>query len=368
MRTLSCLLLSLIIAAGVFAQHVPAPIVTDASGFAHQVKLFQGAEETRYRQLVSPVSVSIPFGSGHLKAESAFMYVQIEDTDGRRDISGPLDTQISGEWRLGNAMITGYANLPSGLDSLDANEAGMVRALTRNDLNFPVKAFGHGLDFGGAITLGKQVGHWAISAGGGYLKRGSYSPFVGVSDYEPGDEVTVTGGVGYTVGGLTLGADLAGKMIRMDRMGGVIVFRNGKQFTGVGSLLYESRVLRLHATVTEIVRLKDVGTRAGAPLYEASDSNGNDLRADGRLEIRPLEGLTVFGEAHFKNLTENAYDPSDELYHGAARLWAYGGGVSVKIGSTEALTVRVMKGDGWINDRSDDVETLNGRVSVRLYF
>lgn len=352
------------------AQPGSPPVETDAGAFAHQLTLKDGVSETRYRQLVSPVSLSIPLVSGSLNVESGFMYLDVEDTTARRDISGPLDTQISAEWNLGKALLTGYANVPTGMDSLDATEAALTRDITRNDLNFPIKSFGQGLDFGGALTIAHQIGHWAVSVGGGYLVRGPYSPFVDVSDYDPGDEVTVTGGATYTTGGWTFGGDVSGKMIRVDRVNGTIQFRNGKQFTAGAAVTYESPLLRLDASIIDIVRLKDLARddSSGALLYEGKDSNGNDLRARGRLDFRPIRGFTVFAEAEYKGITENAYNPGEMLYQGAARLWAYGGGITVKIGRKEALTARVTRGEGWINDRSQDVETLNARISVRLFF
>jgi hypothetical protein len=78
--------------------------------------------------------------------------------------------------------------------------------------------------------------------------------------------------------------------------------------------------------------------------------------------------LTVFGEAQLKDVTENGYEEGDDLYQGAARMWTYGGGVSVTLGGTESLTIRVRQGDGWLNNRLDDVKTLHAHVAVRLFF
>ena len=287
---------------------------------------------------------------------------------GTRDASGPLDTQISGEWNVGRSLFTGYVNIPTGKDSLDTVEADLARGISRNDLNFPIKTFGQGLDIGGALTLAHQVDHWTFSVGGGYVVRGTYAPLATASDYDPGDELTFTTGIGYATGGWTLGLDTAGKLIYVDRLQGAPIFRNGKQFVARGSLSYEGRKLRLDATVTEIARLKNREMIDGALLYEDRDSNGNDLRARGKISLTPLPGITVFGEGEFKDVSENAYDPTSPLFQASARLWAYGGGVSVRLGATEALTIRVIRGEGWLNDRAEDVETLNAHISVRLFF
>jgi hypothetical protein len=368
MKMIGTVVLFLASAGVLCAQPQAAPISTDASAFVHQLKLKNGTEEVRYRQVVSPVTFSVPVALGSVNIQSAYMYIEARDSV-TSDVSGPMDTQITGEWGFGNILFTGYVNAPTGMDSLETSEATLTRDISRNDLNFPIKTFGQGLDWGGALTLAHQVGQWALSVGGGYIVRGPYAPLATVSDYDPGDELTVTAGASYATGGWTLGLDASGKMIRVDRLTGTPVFRNGKQFVGKGSVTYESRMVRLDATLTEIARLKNRAMSTdGALLYEDRDSNGNDLRAFGRLSLRPVTGVTVFGEAHYKDITENAYDPTDALFQGAARLWSYGGGVSIKIGSSEALTLRLIRGEGWINDQSEDVETLNARVSFRLFF
>jgi hypothetical protein len=88
------------------------------------------------------------------------------------DASGPLDTQVTGEWTFGRIALSGYANIPTGTDSLDATESGLARVMSRNDFDFPIKTFGQGLDVGGALTFGHRVENWAFSGGGGYIVRG----------------------------------------------------------------------------------------------------------------------------------------------------------------------------------------------------
>jgi hypothetical protein len=130
------------------------------------------ATEKRFRQAVSPVSLSFPLLTGSLNIRSAYLYIEERDSTGTLDASGPLDTQLSGEWTFGQLVFTGYANLPTGTDSLDAAESGLAQGMSRNDVNFPIKTFGQGLDFGGAITFGHPVNNWAFSGGGGYIVRG----------------------------------------------------------------------------------------------------------------------------------------------------------------------------------------------------
>jgi hypothetical protein len=344
------------------------PLFTDAGAFVHQITVGNGINETRFRQAVSPISLSLPIAMGNLRLQSAYLYIEQRDSTGTLDASGPLDTQVTGEWTFGRVALSGYANIATGMDSLDMTEFGLARDMSRSDLDFPIKTFGQGLDFGGAITLGHCVENWALSAGGGYIVRGTYSPDESVSEYDPGNELTLTAGASYASKGWTIGLDAAAKLIYIDRLAGEALFRNGKQMTARGSLSYSGQTLRIDTSVTEIIRMKNRKISDGILLYEDRDSNGNDLRAKGKVSLTPFEGLTVFGEAQLKDVTENSYDAGDPLFLGAARLWSYGGGVSVTLGGTETLTLRVRRGDGWLNDRLDDIKTLNAHVAVRLFF
>ena len=347
----------------------PLPtLFTNAGAFVHQITVGNGVNETRFRQAVSPVSLSLPVAMGNLSIQGGYLYIEQRDSTGTLDASGPLDTQVNCDWTFGRVALSGYANIATGMDSLNIAESGLARDMSRSDLDFPIKTFGQGLDFGGAITLGHRAENWALSAGGGYIVRGAYSPDESVSGYDPGDELTLTTGVSYASKGWTIGLDAAGKLIYIDRLKGEALFRNGKQMTAKGSLSYSGQALRIDASVTEIIRMKNRKISDGLLIYEDRDSNGNDLRAKGKISLTPFEGLTVFGEAQFKDVAENSYDTGDSLFLGAARLWSYGGGVLVTLGGTETLTIRVRRGYGWLNNRQDDTEILNAQVAVRLFF
>jgi hypothetical protein len=357
----------LLAVASAAAQTLP-PLFTDAGAFAHQITIKNGISETRYRQVVSPVSLTVPALMGTMSIRSAYIYLEERDSTGIRDSNGPLDAEILGRWTFGNVIFSGYANVPTGEDSLAGIESNLSRVVARNDLDFPIKTFGRGLDYGGAVTIARQLNHWAVSFGGGYVVRGAYSPLASVSDYDPGDELSITSGISYSTSGWTLGLDTAAKLIYVDRLGGEVLFRNGKQITARGSASYRSPKLRAEASITEIVRLKNRIIAAGGLLYEDRDSNGNDLRARGKASLMLVEGVSVFAEAQLKDITANDYEPNDPLFMGAARLWSCGGGISLQLGDTEKLTVRLLRGNGWISDRLEDLETLNVRLSVRLFF
>ena len=344
------------------------PFGTDLGGFVHQIEFRPDSVRViKVRQWVSPVQIHIPFAGGQLDLHSGAMYLEQTDTL-KSEAWGPLNTRLRGTWSLGRrALLTLHAAFPTGKRSLDAEDANLVRTLARNDLNFPVKTFGEGLDIGGALSLAKQVGHRGWSLGIGYLRKGAYGPVNGVTRYKPGDVFTVSAGIDRTYKHWVYRFSTLGTVYFTDRQNNKVVFRQGKQILFQMGLLYEGQRLQLNFQVTEILRLKnqELIPPEGLFLFETRDSNGNDLR--GALEINwtPYPPLTLFGSRHFKYLTANAYPSTSPLYQGDAHLWQSGGGIKLHLGPKYRLLLKATRMEGKILDDTIDLSSfqLQGGLS-----
>ena len=335
-------------------------IGADLGGFVHQVTLHRENTRTRIRQWVSPIQVRLPFVGGNLEVHTALMYVQ-QRGDSADEMWGPLDTRFTGTWNLkGRGILSLQATLPTGGQGLEARHLDLIRTLSRNDLNFPVKSFGEGLDIGAGFSVAKQSGHLGISLGLGYLRKGPYAPVESVSGYKPGDEASVTFGLDYTWNKWIYSFSAVGTLNRTDRLDGLVVFQNGKQILLRAGIHHTGRTFRLQAAITEIVRLKNRALIDSQFFYESRDSNGNDLRIHLRADWAPAPFLTFFALGHLKHLTPNAYggQPESPLYQGRARLWGGGGGLAFSPGGKGRLVLRADRWDGSAED---------GRVQLSAY-
>ncbi|MDA0746161.1 MAG: hypothetical protein O2954_06560, partial [bacterium] len=223
---------------------------TDLSSFVHQVTRTQDSTSVTTRQWIYPVRISQVGKYGSLGIQTALMYVHQEDST-VVDTWGPLDTHASARLRLGAwGLLDLTAGLPSGKNNLEASEANLVRTLSRNDLNFPVKTFGQGLDLGVAGSLVNQAGHYGLSLGFSYLRKGIYTPLEGLGRYKPGDEAAVSLGLHYTRSRLSLHINTVGTVYLTDRLDGLVIFQNAKQFLLQAGLAYSGKTIQIRAELT----------------------------------------------------------------------------------------------------------------------
>lgn len=341
---------------------------TDLGSTFHQITLTD-TSKVRIRQVVSPVNVESPVGGGTISLTSGFMYVEQTAKDVSINAWGPLDTQVSANWSVRGIHATGFAILPTGKRGLDASEASIVRVINRNNLNFPVKTFGQGLDYGGAFTWGFQRDHIGFSVGAAYTARGEYEPFETAGRYRPGDEATGAVGLSYFNIGWSVSLDVASTFLFTDRLDGLVIFQNGKQLVSRFAAGYETRLFQITTSVTDIVRYRDrTLSQAGHLLYEVRDNNGNDLRASGRIVVTAVPSVAVWSHGHLKAVSKNPYPVGDPLHQGSARLYGFGGGATIKVGSAERVDVSVTRYGGWLDEGARNLHGWNARLSIQILF
>jgi len=339
----------------------------DLGGFMHQITLRRDTTVTRIRQWVSPLQIRLPLAGGALDIQTALMYVA-QSGASSEEVWGPLNTRFAGTWKLGRrALISLHASLPTGKRTLDAQSAELLRTLARNDLNFPVRTFGDGLDIGTDLSLVRQSGHLSLSLGAGYTRKGAYDPVAGATNYKPGDEATITVGLDYTWRRLVYRVSAAGAHRLTDRVDGLAVFQNGKQILVQTGVYYEGLSLRLQAEIVDIVRMKNRLLDHSLFLYEFRDSNGNDLRVHLKANWSPIRILALFAEANLKHITANTYPVDSPLYQGRARIWGAGGGMAITLGKAR-LSFHITRQDGSAVDRTVLFSTHNYRGTLSLAF
>ena len=328
-------------------------------GYLHQVTLKEGGTSTQIRQWVSPLRYRIPFAGGSVNIRSAVIYVQ-QSGSTSQEVHTTLDTHLSGVWNLwGKGLISFYTTMPTGKRALDEAEASLARQLSRNDLNFPVRTLGQGLDLGGTISGALQSGHFSLSLGLGYFRKGAYEPVKGLSDYKPGDEASMTFGMDYTWKRFVYRISVMATVYLTDRLDGTVIFQHAKQAFVQSSVHLQGERIQLKAEITEIVRLKNQDLAGGLFLYETRDSNGNDFRIHLEGVWTPISFLTVVGEGHLKHLSANAYAANHPLHIGRARLWGGGGGFLLSLGRNCTLRLQATRWDGSTADRAIKLSAMN---------
>jgi hypothetical protein len=84
---------------------------------------------------------------------------------------------------------------PTGKAQLDSTDAANAIFAADRRFNNPVTTFGTGLVVNGSFAIARPIGQWAVGVGAAYSYRAAYDPSDVVTDYDPGDEINVTGGI-----------------------------------------------------------------------------------------------------------------------------------------------------------------------------
>jgi hypothetical protein len=217
-------------------------------------------------------------------------------------------------------------NLPSGKRELSIeDEAPVLTTLSQSYLSFPMRQFGEG--FGFSIMLGgaQMLGAFRAGASAMYQYNGSYAPYEGVDDYDPGDMISFNAGIDRSFENGQIGANAILSLYTKDKLEGSEVF---KQSTAVDLRLtgqYGNDNGQLSGTIGYLVRGRNTtfveNTEEEVKIY------GNELwgRAGymyglGKWRLGPVVEL--------RNIAENEQDL------GSATIFGGGAAISRSLGET----------------------------------
>lgn len=149
-------------------------------------------------------------------------------------MNGLSDIQLGVHYQPGASNVS-YAlgvNLPSGKRRLNAREFESTYILSSTVLNFQVPNYGQGLNISPAIAFAFPASrNLVFGVGASFQYKGPFQPLDGLDNYDPGDEIVLTGGLDAVVGETsTLSADLILTSYGTDRIGSTEVFDAGSRF------------------------------------------------------------------------------------------------------------------------------------------
>jgi hypothetical protein len=150
-------------------------------------------------------------------------------------VNGATDFQLGGAyyWEAANMVFSCGLNLPSGKKELTAEqfETSVLFSSTQFDLQYP--GFGQGFNIVPGVAWAYPVNDAVvIGLGGSYQLKGKYKPLQGMDDYQPGGELTFTGGADIRLNEIsTLSADLVFTKYGTDKIGGDDVFTSGNAYS-----------------------------------------------------------------------------------------------------------------------------------------
>lgn len=201
-----------------------------------------GPEDLEITELSTPVALFIPVGRS-LGLSVLTSYATVSG-DGLETVSGPSDVKVGASLYqrigAGSLVMSVGANIPAGATEFTAEEYPTVVAQSQHVYNFRVPTYGQGFSVAPGFTFAYPVSERVVlGIGGSYQVRGGYRPNVTLdADYNPGDELLVTGGFDVRLSRtLNLSADVTYTTYDADTVEEAEVFDAGDKITATGQLL-----------------------------------------------------------------------------------------------------------------------------------
>ena len=203
---------------------------------------YQDLDDTEVTQLSTPVALFVPVGR-RLGLSVTTSYATAEGDD-LETISGLSDVQVGASFYQqlgeGSLVLNLGVNVPVGEREFTADEFTTAVVLGQHYFDFRVPSFGQGLNIAPGLTLAYPVSERvAVGVGVAYQNRGGFRPVDGLNvDYDPGDEVMVTGGLDVKLSTISaLSVDVSYTMFDADVLGEAEVFTPGDKLVLTGQVL-----------------------------------------------------------------------------------------------------------------------------------
>lgn len=198
------------------------PVTVTVTGV---VQSYSDDEAGEFLQISTPVTVFAPL-TRNVGASLRTGYVSVSG-DGAlgnelASVSGLTDTQaiVSVAQRLGqgSAVANVSVNLPTGSVDLSPEESEAAFLFGQSFYGFRTPSAGQGFNAAGGVTYAVPAGDaLTIGLGVAYQARGNYSPRLGSGEYDPADDLLMTGGLDYGFGpGRSVSLDLTYAMYGSD--------------------------------------------------------------------------------------------------------------------------------------------------------
>jgi hypothetical protein len=236
--------------------------------------------------------------------------------DNMESISGFTDTQLGLNYFLENANLVFNLsfNFPSGKTELDTLQFATSALISNNIFNLNTPNFGQGLNVSAGFTWAIPAGETFVAGvGASYQYKSSFKPLdIMATDYDPGDEVLLTGGFDARLGGTaTFSADAIFTLFGTDKFGNDEVFAPGnrlvlnaqfRKYFGINDFW-------LFARFRSRAKNEQAAILGQALVAETENSNPRqfEVMSHYRLRLNPKIFLRILAEGKFYQQTTVAF-------------------------------------------------------------
>lgn len=145
---------------------------------------------------------------------------------------GDLRLQLAHSFSRDRLLLSAGLNLPTGKKELDPDgERRIIEFLSRDYLSLPLRRYGEGFGFNLQAGGAAAAGPFKCGLSGVYDYCGSYKPYEGSGEYDPGDAVSLNATAGTASGGIEYAGDFGFSLFGTDALDGADIYRQGPQFS-----------------------------------------------------------------------------------------------------------------------------------------
>lgn len=284
---------------------------------------------------VVPVSGMVPMSDNtELRYYTSLAGAGTSDNGFDHDLSGMTDSRIQLARSLAGDqfLLSVGLNIPTGKKELDSAQFDVIRAVSAEYFNFPVKTFGEGLGYYAELLGAAQTGEWIVGGGFGALYSEAYEPADDAVSYHPGLRLYLTGSAEIKTGenaNNRVNIDGVLMVSAADKADDKEVFKDGIQLDFSASGIRRFNDWSGGAALRVILRAKDQRlTQERILATESYATNGSEVRFT--LHWAREFSNTISGLADFtgKFVGANGYPKDDPQYEGGASLYGIGGQIN----------------------------------------
>jgi hypothetical protein len=248
--------------------------------------------ETTLSQLTFPLSGFVPL-KDNLEARifvgNAFNTLSSNDNDTKLSGLSDIRLQFNHSFVEDKFLMSLGINLPTGKKELSiTDEQQVLEMLSQNYLTLPIRRLGEGFGFnllaGGATYLGNVRGGLSIM----YQFNGTYDPYLGLIDYDPGDFFSVSISADAKTSASAYAINMIFTTYTSDKVEDCEVFKQSNTFDVRLSGTRKMEKIGLSGSVRYLFRDRNQYYDVfSGDVISKLKSYGNEFSAYGRLEYHP---------------------------------------------------------------------------------
>ncbi|MFA7061113.1 MAG: hypothetical protein WC156_09865 [Pedobacter sp.] len=297
-------------------------------------------QTSRARQSYVPVRIDGRFDDFSITLLTAYAHTHLDKSGSSTTLDHVLDTKLNTSYsiigKLPVDILLGLdLNLPTGKTDLTKKENELNLVMDPDLIS--ITTYGEGFNVNPTVTIAKQWGKLVTGIGFGYLYRGeyNYSSELGISDYDPGDIISLTGEARYYFSPkMYTRLFVRHAWYEKDTLRGSDFYQEG-DFSLFGLGLYYKQKKEWDAGLTFHGILRDKSkfreTSNNAFVTESHNGHGDEWIADLAAKYLLNEKTTLRSSLQGRIFTKNDYTPDSSYFIGEKKK------LSLGIGATRAL-------------------------------